>query len=63
VAEAAEREECVEEDMKVLGLKVEDAQVRLRWGKALWGDCLTRARMEQTDIKPVIIIIIIIIIL
>jgi hypothetical protein len=46
VAEAGKRGECVEEDMKVLGLRAEDAQVRLRCRKAIWGDCLTRASME-----------------
>jgi hypothetical protein len=38
--------ECVEEDMKALGLRAEDAQERLRWRKAIWGDHLTRASME-----------------
>jgi hypothetical protein len=37
--------ECVEEDMKVPGLRVEDAQERLRWRKAIRGDRLTRASM------------------
>jgi hypothetical protein len=29
--------ECVEEDMKMLGLRAEDAQERLRWRKAIRG--------------------------
>jgi hypothetical protein len=46
VTEAGKRGECAEEDMKVLGLRAEDAQDRLRWRKAIWGDRLTRASME-----------------
>jgi hypothetical protein len=46
VAEAGKRGECVEEDMKVLGLRAEDAQERLRWRWLYWGDRLTRASME-----------------
>jgi glutathione S-transferase len=38
--------EWVEEDMKALGLRSEDAQERLRRRKAIWGDRLTRACME-----------------
>jgi hypothetical protein len=34
------------EDVKALGLRVEDAQEKSRWRKAIWGDHLTRASME-----------------
>jgi hypothetical protein len=47
---------CVEEDMKALGLRAEDAQERLRWRKAIRGDHLTRVSMEKTDVILVIII-------
>ena len=38
--------ECVEDDMKVLGLKKEVAQDRSKWRKEIWGDRLTRASMD-----------------
>jgi hypothetical protein len=37
VAEAGKRGDYVEKDMMVLGLRVEDAQERLRWRKAIRG--------------------------
>ena len=38
--------ECVVEDLKVLGLKDEEAQNRLRSRKAIWGDRLTCASTD-----------------
>ena len=49
--------ECVAEDMKVLGLEECDVQDRLKWRRGYWGNRLTHASMETTDVKPLIIFI------
>jgi hypothetical protein len=38
--------ECVWNDMKVMKLKVEDAQDREVWRRAIWGNRLTHASVE-----------------
>ena len=38
--------QCAVEDLKVLGLKEEEAQNRLRWRRGIRGDCLTCASTD-----------------
>jgi len=45
--------ECVKSDMRVRGLKLEWAQDRAKWSGLLSGNRPTRASMEKTDVKTV----------
>ena len=44
-------QECVDEDMRVLKVKREDAQDRVTWRRAILGSRLTRTSADEKDVK------------